>query len=91
MSSLFYACATLPAPGDYTSLTQEQTFNHGVRRVCEDITIVPDSTNEVVAEVLSVMLYSNDSAVTLGQNAATVFIGTSYRYSMSMKFCNKTI
>ena len=68
-------CATFPAPGDYTSLIQEQTFNSGVRRVCEDVTIVPDSTNEVVAEMFSVGLNSNDSAVILGQSAAAVSIG----------------
>jgi len=67
--------ATFPAPGDYTSLTQELTFSHGVRRVCEDITIVPDSTNEVIAEMLSVTLYSNDSAVMPSQRIATVSIG----------------
>ena len=76
MSSLFYACATLPAPGDYTSLTQELTFSHGVRRVCEDITIVPDNINEVVIEMFSVTLNSDDSAVVLSQSTATVSIGT---------------
>ena len=72
-------CATFPAPGDYTSLTQEQTFNSGVRRVCEDVTIVRDSTNEVVAEMFSVSLKSDDSAIVLGQSAATVSIGMSHR------------
>ena len=59
--------------------------------MCEDITIVPDSTNEGIAEMLSISLYSNDSAVMLGQSAVTVFIGMSHGYSMSMKFCNKFI
>ena len=82
MGSLLLARGTFPAPGDYTSLTQEQTFNSGVRRVCEDVTIVHYSTNEVVAEMFSVTLNSNDSAVILGQSAATVSIGMSHGYSM---------
>jgi len=68
--------ATLPAPGDYISLMQELTFNQGVRRACEDITIVPDSINEVVVEMFSVTLNSDDSAVVLSQSTATVSIGT---------------
>ena len=45
--------------------------------MCEDITIVSDSTNEVVAELLSLSLNSNDSAVMLGQSTATLSIGMS--------------
>ena len=82
MGCLLIACVIHPAPGDYTSLTQEQTFNSGVRRVCEDITIVPDSTNEVVAELFSMTLNSNDSAVMLGQSTANLSIGMSHGYSM---------
>ena len=59
--------------------------------MCEDITVVPDSTNEVVAEMLSVTLYSNDSAVMLGQSAVTVVIGMSHGYSIGTKFCYKSI
>ena len=59
--------------------------------MCEDITVVPDSTNEGIAEMLSITLYSNDSAVMLGLSAVTVHIGMSRGYSISMKFCNNTI
>ena len=59
--------------------------------MCEDITVVPDSTNEVVAEMLSVTLYSNDSDVMLGQSAVTVVIGMSHGYNISMIFCYNTI
>ena len=75
MGSLLIACATLLAPGDYTFLTRELTFNQGVRQMCEDITIVPDSTNEVIAEMFSMSLSFNDSAVTPSQRTATVSIG----------------
>jgi len=68
--------ATFPAPGDYTSLTQELTFHQGVRHACEDITVVSDSINEVVAEMFSVTLNSDDSAVVLSQSTATVSVGT---------------
>jgi len=78
MDSLLIACATLLAPGDYTSLTRELTFNQGVRQMCEDITIVPDSMNEVIAEMFSVSLSFNDSAVMLSQRTATVSIGMTH-------------
>ena len=51
---------------------QELTFNQGVRCACEDITVVPDSINEVVVEMFSVTLNSDDSAVVLSQSTATV-------------------
>ena len=55
---------------------QELTFNQGARRACEDIIIVPDNINEVVVEMFSVTLNSDDSAVVLSQSTATVSVGT---------------
>jgi len=75
MGSLLIVCATLLAPGDYTSLRRELTFNQGVRQMCEDIAIVPDNTNEVIAEMFSVSLSFNDSAVMPSQRIATMSIG----------------
>ena len=42
---------------------------------CVDITIQPDSVNELTAESFTVTVTSDDSAVVLVQNMATVNIG----------------
>ena len=44
---------------------------------CVNITIQPDSVNEVTAESFTVTVTSGDSAVVLVQNVATVNIGMS--------------
>jgi len=65
-----------PAPDDYmTFMPTERTFSSGVNRVCVDITIQPDSVNEVTAETFSVNLTSTDDAVVLGLSVTTVTIG----------------
>ena len=63
-----------PAPDDYTSLTQDLTFNGAVNNVCKTTIIVPDSMNEVAAETFTMSLNSTDRAVVLGQST-TITIG----------------
>lgn len=64
----------LSAPDDYTSLTQDLTFNSAVNHVCKNTIIIPDSMNEVAAEQFTISLNSTDRAVVLGQST-TVTIG----------------
>ena len=67
---------SVTAPSDYMALTQEQTFNSGTPRVCVNITLVRDGSNED-SETFSVSLTSTDGAVVLGRNVTTVTIGMS--------------
>ena len=54
-----------------------RTFPVGMNVACVDITIQPDSVNEMTAESFTVTVTSGDSAVVLVQNVATVNIGMS--------------
>ena len=71
---------SVTASSDYTTLTQEWTFNSGTPRVCVNITLVRDGSNED-SETFSVRLTSTDGAVVLGQNVTTVTIGMSQLWS----------
>ena len=68
------------ASSDYMALTQERTFNSGTPRVCVNIILVGDGSNEN-SETFSVRLTSTDGAVVLGQNVTTVTIGMSQLWS----------
>jgi len=57
------------------TLITERTFSSGGDPVCVDITIQPDSVNEVTAETFSVNLSSTDDAVVLVPDVTTVTIG----------------
>ena len=75
---LVYGCVDPlpPAPYDYiTLMPTDRTFSSGVNRMCVDITIQPDSVNEVTAEMFSVNLSSTDAAVVLVPDVAAVTIG----------------
>ena len=67
---------SVTAPSDYTALTQERTLNNGTPRVCVNITLVRDGSNED-SETFSVSLTSTDGAVVLGRNVTTLTIGMS--------------
>ena len=72
---------SVTAPSDYVALTQEQrTFNSGTPRVCVNIILVGDGSNEN-SETFSVRLTSTDGPVVLGQNVTTVTIGMSQLWS----------
>ena len=62
------------APSDYMSLQEQKTFRPTVSRVCVNITLVGDDSNED-SETFSVKLTTSDGAVVLGRNVTTVIIG----------------
>ena len=56
------------------SLQEQKTFGPTVSRVCVNIMLVGDDSNED-SETFSVILTTSDGAVVLGQNVTTVIIG----------------
>jgi len=74
--TFFTTDGSATAPDDYTTLPPtDRTFSNGMNRMCVDITIQPDSVNEVTAETFYVNLTSTDDAVMLGPDVTTVTIG----------------